>query len=81
MGCGGSKPNDVANPVASHSSSSVVHQPGEKCESLWKFGKQLGSGAYSVVFLAKHKVSSGGVCGVMTRCSRGNTLEIDRLFS
>lgn len=59
MGCSGSKPNDVANPAATgggrSGGGSVVHKPGETCEQLWKFGKRLGSGAYSTVYLAKHK--------------------------
>jgi serine/threonine protein kinase len=68
MGCGGSKGGQSGVVESAKPSSSddkpnrgfpvYVPKPGDTCEGVFKMGKQLGSGAYSVVFLGTNNVTN-----------------------
>mmetsp|Transcript_10879 Transcript_10879/g.25483 ORF Transcript_10879/g.25483 Transcript_10879/m.25483 type:complete len:307 (-) Transcript_10879:703-1623(-) len=62
MGCSGSKDaSETANPAAggsaaaSRESPAVTSAKSQSCEELYSFGKELGSGAYSQVYLCREK--------------------------
>lgn len=62
MGLCASVPKDavVESPASRADKSSAaavdVIPPGARCDQVYTFGKELGSGAYSTVYLAKNKV-------------------------